>query len=128
MFLLFILEPFDDVVVVVLLLTIASLSMAFSNVVIDAVFVVQARRDPILGSQDLLSIAWFVQSLGGVIGAIVSGFLMEDVHPKWGFLIYGIIGALLGISCLFLSKDAEKEINEGEQDYVSYWSSHYTEG
>lgn len=49
MLLIFLLEP-DDPLVVVLLLFTASLSMAFSNVVVDAILVVQARRDSDLGS------------------------------------------------------------------------------
>ena len=49
MLLLFCLEP-DDPVVCVLLLTLASFSMAFSNVVVDAILVVQSRKDPELGS------------------------------------------------------------------------------
>ena len=44
--------------VVVGLLVIASLSMAFSNVVVDAILVIQARRDPLLGSQDLISLSF----------------------------------------------------------------------
>ena len=49
MLLLFCLEP-DDPVVVVLLLCLASFSMAFSNVVVDAILVVQSRKDVELGS------------------------------------------------------------------------------
>lgn len=122
MFLIFQLEP-DDPIPVVLLLFTASLSMAFSNVVVDAILVVQARKDPALGSQDLLSIAWFFQGLGGVLGATIAAFVMEDVHPKWAFLGYGVWGGILGISCIFLSADCERDQLEGEEEYVSHWSS-----
>jgi hypothetical protein len=66
--------------------------------------------------------------LGGVTGAVLAGFLMEDIHPKWGFLTYAIFGGILGICCLFLDKEAEIETNEGEEEYVSHWSSNYIEG
>ena len=46
---LFGMEP-DSAVVVVALLFTASLAMAFSNVVVDAILVVQSRKDPSLGS------------------------------------------------------------------------------
>lgn len=46
---LFLLES-DDPVVVVLLLFAASFSMAFSNVVVDAILVIQSRKDSELGS------------------------------------------------------------------------------
>ena len=48
----------DSPLEVALYLMTASFAMAFSNVVIDAVLVIQARNDPELGSQDLLSLAW----------------------------------------------------------------------
>lgn len=124
MFLLFQLEP-NDPVVVVLLLGIASLSMAFSNVVVDAILVVQSRKDGELGSQDLLSIAWFFQGLGGVTGAIIAAFAMQDMHPKWAFLMYGIWGGILSIVCFFLSAEAEADRLEGEEEYESHWSSDY---
>ena len=40
----------DDALEVALILMTASLAMAFSNVVVDAILVVQARRDHELGS------------------------------------------------------------------------------
>lgn len=43
---------------VALLLSISSMCIAFSNVVVDAIVCVQARRDPAHGSQDLMSLAW----------------------------------------------------------------------
>jgi MFS-type transporter involved in bile tolerance (Atg22 family) len=128
MLLLFTIEPEDPIAAVMLLFT-ASLSMAFSNVVVDAILVVQARKDSELGSQDLLSIAWFVQSLGGITGAVIAAFVMEDIHPKWAFLMYGIWGGILGIVCIFLSAEAEIELNEGEEDGLSSrFSSAYVEG
>jgi MFS-type transporter involved in bile tolerance (Atg22 family) len=51
-------KELDNALEVTLYLMIASFSMAFSNVVVDAILVIQARKDPYLGSQDLLSIAW----------------------------------------------------------------------
>ena len=59
MIILFMME-YESAVAVTGLLTCASLSMAFSNVVVDAILVVQARRDPRLGSQDLISIAFLL--------------------------------------------------------------------
>jgi hypothetical protein len=52
-------NSYSSPIEVVLLLTTASFAMAFSNVVVDAILVVQSRLDKELGSQDLLSVAWF---------------------------------------------------------------------
>jgi MFS-type transporter involved in bile tolerance (Atg22 family) len=45
-----VLYDYESAMVVTMLLFTASLSMAFSNVVVDAILVVQARKDPYLGS------------------------------------------------------------------------------
>ena len=50
---------------------------------------------------------------------------MEDYHPKWAFLSYGIYGLIIAIACIFLSKEAEMEYVEGEPEYVSHFSSEY---
>ena len=42
---------------VALLLCVCSMSLAFTNVVVDAIVCVQARSDPEHGSQDLMSLA-----------------------------------------------------------------------
>jgi hypothetical protein len=53
---------------------------------------------------------------------------MEDIHPKWAFLMYGIWGGILGIVCFFLSAEAEKERNDGEEEEISHFSSDYVQG
>jgi hypothetical protein len=49
---------FESGLIIAILLTIVSLSMAFAAVVTDAILVVQSRKDPELGSQDLLTLMW----------------------------------------------------------------------
>ena len=52
--------------------------------------------------------------------------MMDNYHPKWAFLIYGIFGFLLGILCFFLNSEAEKEVIE---DFlISEYSSEIMEG
>jgi len=53
---------------------------------------------------------------------------MEDIHPKWAFLMYGIFSGIVGIACIFLSAECEADRIEGEEEYVSHWSSDYVEG
>ena len=61
--------------VVTLLLGLASLSLAFINVVVDAIIIVQSRKDSLHGSQDLMSIAWMAMGVGGVAGCVAGGYL-----------------------------------------------------
>ena len=66
---------------ITVLLTIYSTTMAFNKVVTDSIVVVQARRDPENGSQELFSIAQIVSGIGGVAGRIIGGVLTERGTP-----------------------------------------------
>ncbi|CAI5744486.1 unnamed protein product [Peronospora destructor] len=59
--------------VAVLVLMAQSLSMAVIDVVIDARVVEISRLDPKNGANDLQSVSWIAVSLGGMIGAFLSG-------------------------------------------------------
>jgi MFS family permease len=113
----------DNPLEVVLYLFITSLSMAFSNVVIDAILVVQARKDPELGSQDILTLAWLFNGFGGVVGCIAAAYMMERYHPRYAFFGFGIWSLIVAIACFFLSSDAEKIVIDGEVVKFSEWSS-----
>jgi len=127
MFALFSYDMESSIVVTALLFT-ASFSMAFSNVTIDAVLVVQSRKDPYLGSQDLFSIAWLFNGIAGVIGCVIAAYVCEDYHPKWAFLIYGSWGLVVLVAAAFLSSEAEKEWLDGEEPEITDYSSEYHDG
>lgn len=118
----------DSALEVTLYLMVASLSMAFSNVVVDAILVIQSRKDPFLGSQDLLSVSWLFQGIAGVLGCVIAGYTMERYHPRYAFLGYGIYTLLLAIACFWLSADAERIYLDGEEIYVSEYSSELLSG
>lgn len=102
---------------VAILLSITSMCIAFINVVVDAIVCVQARKDPVHGSQDLMSLAWMTQGVGGVAGCLLGGYMTQYCHPKYTFLIFSVMGLVLAVSGLFLSKECEldeQEIRENE--------------
>lgn len=92
---------------VALLLSVTSMCIAFSNVVVDAIVCIQARRDPESGSQDLMSLAWIAQGFGGVAGCLLGGYVTQYWHPKYSFLIFSIMGLILAICGLTLGKQCE---------------------
>jgi hypothetical protein len=51
------------------------MGLAFTNVVIDAILVVQAKKDPVNGSQDLMSLSWIANGVGGVTGCVIGGLM-----------------------------------------------------
>ena len=53
---------------------------------------------------------------------------MEKYHPKYAFLGYGFFGLFVGVSCFWLSSDAEKEFIKGDEPVASEWSSELKDG
>ena len=94
---------------VALLLSVTSMCIAFINVVVDAIVCVQARKDPLHGSQELMSLAWMAQGFGGVIGCLLGGYMTQYCHPKYSFLIFSVMGLVLAVSGCFLSKECEQD-------------------
>lgn len=125
MFFLYFFDWDNDPIAVTMLLFAASFAMAFGNVTIDAILVVQQRYDHENGSQDLFSIAYFFQGIGGVVGCIIVAFMTQYYHPRFAFLTFAIWGFVLTVTSCFLSKEAEEEKIVGE--VASLWSSEYME-
>lgn len=76
------------------------LSIAFSDVIVDALIIIQARKDPVNGSAYLSTFTWTCQAAGGLSGAISAAFLTQDNDPKVCFIIYAFLGVLLLIGAL----------------------------
>lgn len=45
------------------------------NVVTDAMMVIQSRKDPAFGSQDLITLMYISTGFGGAIGCIYGGLM-----------------------------------------------------
>lgn len=96
------------------------LSIAFTDVIIDSLIVIQARKDPKNGSANLSTFTWSCQATGGMIGAISAAFLTEDHDPQVCFIIYAFIGILLLISSTQLNSNIEQvgQTSRSENDQL----------
>ena len=65
----------DSEYVIAFFLTLYATSVSFNDSIIDALMVMQARRDPDNGSEDLNSFTWLWLAIGGIVGSISAGFL-----------------------------------------------------
>jgi MFS family permease len=66
--------------------------------------------------------------IGGVLGCILAGFMMERYHPRNAFLLYGVYSLVVGIACFFLSSNAELNYIPGEKEIITEWSSEVLAG
>jgi len=92
---------------VAILLTLAAFSEAFVNVVSDAIMCIQARKDPVHGSQDLIAFSWLCTGVGGMIGSFASGILTQYYHPKYSFLLYSFMGLIIAFNGMHLTAESE---------------------
>jgi folate/biopterin transporter len=78
----------------ILALILNEFSGAFSDVIADAIMVEKSRNDP-AGSSALQSFSWTMMGVGGIIGSLLGGVLLEQFAPKY-------IISLTALSSLFL--------------------------
>ena len=95
----------------------ASLSGAYLDVIVDALMVIQSRKDTEDGSEQLQSLSWGALGAGGIFGSLFGGYLTEYFHPKWSFLLYSVFGLIVMVLGIRLDSLVEKDEIEGlEQD------------
>jgi len=58
---------------VTILIGISAMSMAFVNVCVDAIMVVQSRKDKVNGSNDLVAMMMMANGVSGMIGFFLGG-------------------------------------------------------
>lgn len=100
---------FEDPLGVALILGLTSTSEAFINVVSDAIMVIQSRKDPQYGSQDFVTLIFFLEGVGGGLGATVGGLITQYAHPKWVFFGYSFLGLFVTFFALKLTSESEMD-------------------
>ena len=94
------------------LLTINSLAVAVSDTIIDGLMVIQARKDPKYGSDDLQTFSWINLSAGGLICNVGAGMVPifgknDSKGYKYTYLIPCMIGLGLTITAFFINADID---------------------
>jgi folate/biopterin transporter len=80
-----------------------SLSLAFSDAITDALIVQRARLEPEGDAGSLQSFSWIASSIGAIISAYLSGYLLEQFGAKFVFEITAILPLLVGISAFAIA-------------------------
>lgn len=80
-----------------------SVSLAFSDAIADALIVQRARLEPEADAGSLQSFSWIVSSIGAIISAYLSGYLLEHFGSRLVFEITAFLPLLVGISAFAIA-------------------------
>jgi MFS family permease len=93
----------------VALTTIASLGVAFSDVLVDAIVVAKSRGGDQGKAGALQSLCWSSVSIGGLLSAYFSGSFVEDFGPTFVFALTAVFPLITaGVSLLIDEKPVAK--------------------
>ena len=91
------------------LLFFSNLSVAFSDVIVDSLMVVQSRKYPDVGSEELNAYSWTCFGIGSIIGSMMAAILTQNFEPKHCFLYSCFMGFVIAAVALRLNIIIEKE-------------------
>jgi folate/biopterin transporter len=82
-----------------------SLSVAFSDVIVDSLIVERARTESLSKSGSLQSLCWGASALGGVLTAYFSGLLLEQFSTRTVFGFTAAFPLLVCAAALFIAEE-----------------------
>ena len=85
------------------MIAVGSLSLACSDAITDALIVQRARLEAEGDAGSLQSFSWIASSIGAIIAAYLSGYLLEHFGAKTVFEITAILPLLVGISAFAIA-------------------------
>jgi folate/biopterin transporter len=80
-----------------------SLSVAFSDAITDALIVQRARLEPEGDAGSLQSFSWIASSVGAIMSAYLSGYLLEHFGARLVFEITAVLPLLVGIAAFAIA-------------------------
>lgn len=80
-----------------------SLSLAFSDAITDALIVQRARLEPEGDAGSLQSFSWIASSIGAIISAYLSGYLLEHFGAKFVFEVTATLPLLVGVAAFAIA-------------------------
>ena len=85
------------------------------DVIVDSLMVMQARRDPKFGSQELQGFSWQISGIAAVIGGFVGAYFTSFLTPYYCFGIYAVFGLAVFLSGFSVTPELEIE---GDLEYT----------
>jgi folate/biopterin transporter len=94
-----------------LAISITSLSVAFSDVIVDSLIVERARTESVGKAGSLQSLCWGASAVGGILTAYFSGLLLQHFSTRTVFGFTAIFPLLVSAAALWI---AEEPITPGD--------------
>jgi len=85
-------------------IALGSLSVAFSDVIVDSLVVERARQESLQDAGSLQSICWGASAMGGLITAYFSGVLLEHFSNRTVFGITAVFPLILSLVAWWISE------------------------
>lgn len=96
-------SPIGDEKYATSLLFFSNLSIAIADVIVDSLMVVQARKDPERGAEDLNAYMWTMSASGGIVGSILAALLTDNFDPRYCFLFSAVMGLVISLTATRLN-------------------------
>ncbi len=93
-------------------IALGSLSVAFSDVIVDSLVVERARQESVQEAGSLQSICWGATALGGLITAYFSGFLLEHFSNRIVFGITATFPLIISLVAWWISESRVEASSE----------------
>jgi folate/biopterin transporter len=93
-------------------IALTSLSVAFSDVIVDSLVVERARAESLSDSGSLQSLCWGASAVGGLLTAYLSGYLLEHFSTRTVFAIAAFFPLIVSAAAWLI---AEKPIDKAER-------------
>lgn len=101
----------------VLLVSLSSLGLAFSDVLVDAIVVSKSRDQNKSGS--LQSICWSATAIGGLISAYFSGHLLQQYGTSFVFGLTSIVPLIMTGSAVLIDEEKLTKVSESHTNVLS---------
>jgi folate/biopterin transporter len=97
-------------------IALTSLSVAFSDVIVDSIVVEKARMESSADAGSLQSLCWGSAAIGGIVTAYFSGLLLEHFSNSAVFLFTAFFPLVISLVAWLIT---EKTTNQNHQSYAN---------
>jgi folate/biopterin transporter len=110
-----------------LAIAVTSLSVAFSDVLVDSIIVERARGESLSKAGSLQSLCWGASALGGLLTAYASGMLLSKFTPQTVFAVTAIFPLLVTLVAFWIDEQPvvaqQSAVAQAQTQVVQLWEA-----